>query len=370
MEDITAGFIGFGLIGGSIAKAIKLRFDNTNIISFNYYKDQSNTNLEMALEDGTINFISTDLAKDFRQCDIIFLCCPVLTNIQYLHELKNIIKPTCIITDVGSVKGNIHKAVHKLDMDPYFIGGHPMAGSEKTGYANSSAIILENAYYILTPSNQIEQFKIDFLYDLVKRIGSIPLIIDAKEHDDVVAAISHVPHLIASSLVTMVKESDDPDEKMRLLAAGGFKDITRIASSSAIMWQNICLTNTESIQKFLKRYISTLTRINEALSNCDETYLYDFFDSAREYRDNIPTKKVGMLKQVYEVYLDIFDETGAIATIATILASNNISIKNIGIVHNREFEEGVLRIEFYDDEASQDAVTLLEKYRYTIYKRK
>lgn len=370
MEDVTAGFIGFGLIGGSIARALKLRFDNTNIISFNYYKDRTNTSLEMALEDGIIDHISTDLAKDFRQCDIIFLCCPVLTNIQYLQELKSIIKPTCIITDVGSVKGNIHKAVSELDMDPYFIGGHPMAGSEKTGYTNSSAIILENAYYILTPSNQVAQSKIDFLYELVKRIGSIPLIIDAKEHDDVVAAISHVPHLIASSLVNMVKESDDPDEKMRLLAAGGFKDITRIASSSPIMWQNICLTNTESIQKFLERYIATLTRIKEALSNCDETYLYDFFDSAREYRDNIPTKKVGMLKQVYEVYLDIFDETGAIATIATILASNNISIKNIGIVHNREFEEGVLRIEFYDEEASLDAITLLEKYRYTIYKRK
>ena len=370
MEDVTAGFIGFGLIGGSIARAMKLRLENTNIIAFNYYKDRANTNLDMALEDGIIDLISTDLAKDFRQCDIIFLCCPVLTNIQYLQELKNIIKPTCIITDVGSVKGNIHKSVQDLNMNPYFIGGHPMAGSEKTGYANSNAIILENAYYILTPSNQIEQNKIDFLYNLVKRIGSIPLIIDANEHDDVVAAISHVPHLIASSLVTMVKESDDPDEKMRLLAAGGFKDITRIASSSPIMWQNICLTNTESIQKFLECYIATLTRINRALTDCDETYLLDFFESAREYRDNIPTKKVGMLKHVYEVYLDIFDETGAIATIATILASNNISIKNIGIIHNREFEEGVLRIELYDEESSMKAVTLLEKYRYTVYARK
>lgn len=370
MEDVTAGFIGFGLIGGSIARAMKLRFDNTKIIAFNYYKDRTNTSLEMALEDGTIDLISTDLAKDFCQCDLIFLCCPVLTNIQYLKELKNIIKPTCIITDVGSVKGNIHEAVHEFNMESQFIGGHPMAGSEKTGYANSNAIILENAYYILTPSKQMEQSKIDFLYNLVKRIGSIPLIMDADEHDDVVAAISHVPHLIASSLVNMVKESDDPDEKMRLLAAGGFKDITRIASSSPIMWQNICLTNTRSIQKFLKRYISTLTNINNALSESAETYLYDFFESAREYRDNIPTKKVGMLKQVYEVYLDIFDEAGAIATIATILASNNISIKNIGIIHNREFEEGVLRIEFYDDEASKQAITLLRKYRYTIYERK
>ena len=364
--EITIGFIGLGLIGGSIAKGIKRIHPEYKIMAY----ARNRTTLEDAKKENTIDFILDEINENISLCDIIYLCTPVAFNAQYLKAIKPFLSPTCIITDVGSVKGNIHKAVQELNMNPYFIGGHPMAGSEKTGYANSNAIILENAYYILTPSDQIEQHKIDFLYNLVKRIGSIPLIIDANEHDDVVAAISHVPHLIASSLVTMVKESDDPDEKMRLLAAGGFKDITRIASSSPIMWQNICLTNTESIRKFLECYISTLTRINRALSDCDETYLYDFFESAREYRDNIPTKKVGMLKQVYEVYLDIFDETGAIATIATILASNNISIKNIGINHNREFEEGVLRIELYDEESSMKAVTLLEKYRYTVYARK
>lgn len=370
MEDVTAGFIGFGLIGGSIARAMKQRMKNTNIIAYNYYIDKENTNLTMALSDGTIDAISTDLAKDFGKCNIIFLCCPVLTNIEYLKKLRDICLADCIITDVGSVKGNIHEAVHELGMDSLFIGGHPMAGSEKTGYVNSNAHILENAYYILTPSKTIEQRKIDFLNDFVGKIGSLPLIIDAKEHDDVVAAISHVPHLIAFSLVNMVKGNDDPDEKMRLLAAGGFKDITRIASSSPIMWQNICLTNKESIQKFLNQYISTLINVSKAIEEDDCSTLYDFFESAKDYRDSIPSRKVGILKTVYEVYLDIIDETGAIATIATILASNNISIKNIGIIHNREFEEGVLRIEFYDDEASENAIDVLKKYRYTIYERK
>jgi prephenate dehydrogenase len=107
----------------------------------------------------------------------------------------------------------------------------------------------------------------------------------------------------------------------------------------------------------------------ESLTLADEESLYRIFNSAREYRDSIPTKNVGLFKQVYEVYLDIIDEAGAIATIATILASNNISIKNIGIIHNREFQEGVLRIEFYDEQASTQAVTLLKKYRYVIYER-
>lgn len=369
MDDITAGFIGFGLIGGSIARAMKSKLTNTKIIAYNHH-GTANKSLELARKDRTIDIISTDLEKDFAACNIIFLCCPVLTNIEYLKQLKPIITSDCIITDVGSVKGNIHNAVTMLGMCSNFIGGHPMAGSEQTGYENSSAQILENAYYVLTPSEDVAPQKIEFLTTFVKTIGSLPLLIDYNKHDDIVAAISHVPHVIASSLVNLVKDSDDESEQMRLLAAGGFKDITRIASSSSIMWQNICLTNQKSIEHFLNKYIDVLSSIRDSIKKADETALYDFFDSAKEYRDCIPSKKAGILQEIYEVYLDIIDETGAIATIATILASNNISIKNIGIIHNREFEQGVLRIEFNESNASEKALALLKKYNYTIYERK
>jgi prephenate dehydrogenase len=369
MGDVTVGFIGFGLIGGSIARALKTLNTNYEIIAYNYYKDKKNSNLESALSDQTIDKIYTNLNESFKDCDIIFLCAPVLTNIKYLKELKNIIKPTCIITDVGSVKGNIHEAVHNLDMEANFIGGHPMAGSEKTGYENSHARLLENAYYILTPTDKTPEDRLNFYYQLVKEIGALPLILDAKEHDDITACISHVPHIIAASLVNLVKDSDDEKEKMRFLAAGGFKDITRIASSSPVMWQNICLTNTESIKRFLSLYIEKLKKISSALEDTDENYLYHIFDTASEYRNNIPSSSVGMLQKVFEVFVDIIDETGAIATIATILASNNVNIKNIGIIHNREFEAGVLRIEFYEESHSIKATSLLKKYSYTIYER-
>lgn len=374
MNNITVGFIGFGLIGGSIAKAIREEYSGYKIIAFNYYSPKSNTSLELALEEKVLDEVCTELDGTFSTCDLIFLCAPVLTNIEYLSKLKHIIKPTCILTDVGSVKGNIYHEVKNLDMEHHFIGGHPMAGSEKVGYSNSNAKLLENAYYVLTPAPLVSQDQINTLYNLVEQIGGIPVILDAKEHDDTVAAISHVPHIIAASLVHLIRNSDDKEGKMRALAAGGFRDITRIASSSPIMWQNICLTNSTSIKEFLDQYIQLLQQMSHTLSvdnnNKDvEEYLYEFFDIAKDYRDSLPTASIGILDRVHEVYLDIIDEAGAIATIATILASNHISIRNIGIIHNREFQDGVLRIEFYDKKASIQAVDLLGKYSYTIYER-
>ncbi len=369
MNDITAGFIGFGLIGGSIARALKEINPGSTLIAYNYNKKKTGNGLAKAVQDKVLDHVYTELEEGFPSCDIIFLCAPVLSNISYLSRLKDIIRPDCILTDVGSVKGNIHSAVSGLGLNRQFIGGHPMAGSEKTGYQNSHSRLLENAYYILTPTEETSPEMLDRLYGIVKGTGAIPLILSPKEHDDITAAISHVPHIIASGLVNLVKDSDDSSEKMRTLAAGGFKDITRIASSSPVMWQNICLTNTDSIQSFLNRYIIYLKEISHALEQKDEDYLYRFFDTAGEFRDSIPNKSIGMMKKVFEIYVDIIDEAGAIATIATLLATNRINIKNIGIIHNREFEQGVLRIEFYEEEASLLAVELLKKYRYTVYER-
>lgn len=369
MNEAIVGFIGFGLIGGSIARRLKELNPKNKLIAYNYKKDSISSGLIEAQNDKVLDFITNDLKNDFACCNLIFLCGPVLSNITYLSLLKDIVKPDCIITDVGSVKSNIHETATALGLSRQFIGGHPMTGSEKTGYENSSSKLLENAYYILTPTLDSSNKDVSYLFELIKALGSIPLILDYKEHDDVTAAISHVPHIIAAALVNMVKTNDDTEEKMRTLAAGGFKDITRIASSSARMWQNICLTNTNSIRFFLKEYIQTLQDVDQSLSELNEEFLYDFFDSACEYRDSIPGSSKGSIKKIYEVYLDIIDETGAIATIATLLATNLISIKNIGILHNREFEQGVLRIEFYEEDSQSKASHLLRKYRYVVYDR-
>lgn len=365
MNDSQVGFIGLGLIGGSIAKAIKAKYPQIKITAY----DTNNSALSLAQNEGIVDRITPNVDDTFGDCDIIFLCAPVSLNVSYLTLLKSIIKPTCILTDVGSVKTNIHEKIIELNLEENFIGGHPMAGSEKTGYENSIPHLIENAYYVLTPSSKVSTDKIKFYSDLVKELSAIPIILDYKEHDYVTGAISHLPHIIAASLVNLVQSKDSKDQIMKNIAAGGFKDITRIASSSPVMWEQICLTNKNNISSLLNDYIEELTQVKQLIDSSSGDALFHMFDDAREYRNSISNSSLGPIKKIYELYCDIIDEAGGIATIATILASNNISIKNIGIIHNREFIDGALRIEFYDEDSSKRALCLLTKYRYTVFER-
>lgn len=360
MRNLNIGFIGLGLIGGSIAKGFKRVYDNHRIIIYNRSEDARNK----AISDGIADLTTDKVDSSFSDCDYIFLCTPVEHNITYLDILKDIIKDTCIITDVGSVKGNIHNAVEDKGLTGHFIGGHPMAGSEKTGYDNSSSYLLENAYYVLTPSVDVPDERKMELYELVKAIGAIPIVIDYKAHDYAVAAISHIPHLIASALVNLVKDNDSKDETMKTLAAGGFKDITRIASSSPDMWQQICITNSENICNLIDKYVTSLLDIKKAVHAKDSDYIYNLFEKSRDYRNSFSNISRGPISKSYYIYCNIVDKSGAISTITTILANNNISIKNIGIIHNREFEEGVLKIDFYGQEAADRAKELLTDYNY------
>lgn len=365
MRNLTYGFIGLGLIGGSIAKSLKKHYPNCTIVAYN----RSPKSRILAYEDKTADVV-TDLIDDsFNDCDYIFLCTPVEHNVIYLEELKTIIKDDCIITDVGSVKSNIHEAVTSLCMDKNFIGGHPMAGSEKTGYENASAFLLENAYYAITPTVCSPSIRVNELKEIIQSVGAIPVILNYSTHDYAVAAISHVPHLIAAALVNLVKDNDTSEQIMKLLAAGGFKDITRIASSSPNMWQQICSTNSENISKIIDKYIASLQEIRYDISDNNSKEIYKLFSNSREYRNSFSETSIGPISKIYDLYCDIIDESGAISTVAAVLASKNINIKNIGIIHNREFEDGVLRIEFNDDNSRTDAKELLLKYKYKIYLR-
>ena len=149
-QHLTAGFIGLGLIGGSIARALKKQAPSTTVMAYMRSRDR----LLKAQEDGAVDIILEGVGEPLRQCDIIFLCTPVEYNASYLEQIRPYLKPGAVITDVGSTKTQIHEAVQSLAMEESFIGGHPMAGSEKTGYENSTDHLLENAYYILTPTDK------------------------------------------------------------------------------------------------------------------------------------------------------------------------------------------------------------------------
>lgn len=366
MARLHIGFIGLGLIGGSIARALR---ENISEIYMTAY-DINGATLDRALQDGVIDRAAQQIDGRFSDCDYLFLCAPVQKNDANLETVKKFISPSCTLTDVGSVKTDIHQHIAKVGLEAQFIGGHPMAGSERFGYANSKAKLLENAYYILTPTGQTLPERLEAYRTLVESMGAIPLILDYQQHDYVTAGISHLPHVIAASLVNLVRESDNEDGIMKLVAAGGFKDITRIASSSAAMWQQICLTNTENISRLLGDYIGSLSKIKDQLDARQEDALYRLFDSARVYRDSFINASSGPIKRVYSFNIDIDDRPGMLAQVATALAFNNINIKNIGIVHNREYEEGVLRIEFYDEASQEAAKLLLSTPQFVIHEKK
>ena len=362
MSDAAIAFIGLGLIGGSIARGIKRQKPDTKILAYM----RTRSKLEQAKEDGIVDVILNGIGEALLECDVIFLCTPVEYNAKYLSEIRPFLKPGAIVTDVGSTKTDIHEEVSHLGMEGQFVGGHPMAGSEKTGYENSTDHLLENAYYIITPTAASAGEATERIVAIAKMTGSIPIVLDCGEHDFVTAAISNLPHVIASSLVNLVKNSDGEQGLMKRLAAGGFRDITRIASSSPEMWQQICTANSQNLSSILKRYIASLTEIQKELETGDSESIYRLFESSRDYRNSFSEENRGSVAPDYSFTVDIVDEVGSISTLSVILAAKGISIKNIGINHNREHGEGALRISFYDKESMDKAWKQLQAYHYEL----
>lgn len=357
------GFIGFGLIGGSIARRLKKIHPDYEIMAY----ARTRSNLEQAAADGNIDVILDGVNEKLSECDIIFLCTPVSYNAYYLSKLKPLIHEGMLITDVGSTKTNIHEEIIKLDMEDYFIGGHPMTGSERSGYQNSTDHLLENAYYVLTPTAKTSQTQIDCMLAIVRDLKSIPLILNYKQHDYSVAGISHLPHIIAAALVNLVRDSDSPEQIMKQIAAGGFKDITRIASSSPVMWEQICMTNQEHLSSLLKDYIEYLQEILGQIQARNGEAIYQLFDEANIYRSGIADRSKGAFTPQYSIFVDIEDRPGAIAYISSFLSYYEISIKNIGISNNRMFDAAVLKIEFYDRTSMERAVHVLHDHNVPVF---
>ena len=364
MKTKTIGFVGLGLIGGSIAKAILNVYPNTRILA----TASRESTIEAAFEERLIDNNGLLKIHQFGQCDIIFLCSPVKINCDYLRQLKEVVKPDCIITDVGSVKGDITAVARELGMTNQFIGGHPMTGSELTGLEHSNSLLLENAYYILTADSNMNHETYDEFAKYIGSLGAIPIKLTPEEHDDATAAVSHLPHVIAASLVNLVQDTDDERSICKTIAAGGFKDITRIASGSPTMWQHIFLSNRDALIKRLDIYKDELESFRTAILKSDGDELLKLWTKAKDYRDSITIPDNALLR-FYELYCDIDDKPGTLVGVLQLLADAEISVKNIDIIHNREFEPGVLRIEFYSDEAMKKAQTILVHNNYYVRQR-
>lgn len=365
MDVSSISIIGLGLIGGSLAKAFRHEYKNLKI----YAVDNCTESLRLAEREGVLDKGFTNCCEEIWNSDVIFICTPVSKTIEYVNELSHKLKKGSILTDVASTKGDLFTYIDGLDNPPLFVGGHPMAGTEKSGYQNSFAHMFENAYYVLTPTKGSSEDVIKTLKELLRGIGAIPIVVSSWEHDTVTGCISHVPHIIASALVTLAKNTENSQGLVKLLAAGGFKDITRIASSNPSMWKDVVISNGPVIVKLLEDYKRIVDDMINNINSGKNDEIYSFFENAKTFRDGFSNIATGLLPKNFELIVDVTDEPGIIGRIATLLGNSGINIKNINVSNSREYEQGCLRITLSDQTNTDKAFEILKESSYMVFRK-
>ena len=318
-----ANIVGLGLIGGSVGLALRERG------WYVHGEDNDQRRVDRAMAIGAI-----DEQTMCADADVTFVATPVLTIADQVQRCLN--ATTGIVTDVGSVKGAIVAAIE----DPRFVGGHPMAGSELEGLDGADATMFAGAVWVLTPTATTADSTFATMASIAADFGADVVVLSADRHDQVVAVVSHVPHLAAATLMGLASERGEEHAALLRLAAGGFRDMTRIASGHPGIWLDICAENREAILGGLDGLIDGLRRMREIIRDDDRAALHERLRRARDARANLPTR--GMRpNELAEVRIPIPDRTGAAAEVFTLAAELGVNIASFEVVHSVEGNRGV-----------------------------
>ncbi|MGM0212787.1 prephenate dehydrogenase [Enterococcus sp. AZ109] len=329
--------VGLGLIGASLCRAIK----QPNIKLYGWdFKAES---CEIAQQTGIVDEVALGIEAAVEM-DIIILAVPVSVSLEYLEKLAQLpLKQNAIVTDVGSTKSAVVQLAETLPFT--FVGGHPMSGSHKSGVTAANPNLFEKAYYILTPSGD-QQTEVDELIELLTPTRAKFVILDPTSHDEIVGVLSHLPHIVASGLMQMSDQLSATYPRAKQLAAGGFRDITRIASSDPQMWTDILLTNRRILLDLMDKWQAEMSAVKQQLEQGDRASIHQFFSQAKKNRDQLPRKDQGAIPAFYDLLVDIPDIAGAVAKVTTVLSQHHISIINLKIQETREDIFGVLELSF------------------------
>lgn len=274
--------IGVGLIGGSLARALRQSGHVGDVVGFG----RSLGNLQTAVDLGVIDRAEVSLAATVRGADMVVVAVPVATIRPILSELAPLMADGAVVTDVGSVKGVVVQAAREALGARYavFVPGHPIAGTEHSGVAASQAELFQGHHVILTPDNDTDPAALARVHAMWQATGADVLIMPVVQHDEILAACSHLPHMLAYALVDMLVRRDD-HKKTFDLAAGGFHDFTRIASSDPVMWRDICVGNSDALVRVLQEYRDNLDVLISAIARGDADWLEETFNRAKRARD-------------------------------------------------------------------------------------
>jgi prephenate dehydrogenase len=320
---IRAGVVGTGLIGGSIGLALRLRGWHVTGL------DLDEARAARALELGALDAVGRD-----PEAEVTFIATPAGAA---AGEARRALAGGGIVTDVAGVKAAIVAAVGHAR----FIGGHPMAGSEQEGVDGADGGLFEGATWVLTPTDATDPTAYARLLSIVSSLGANVVAMPADRHDDLVAMVSHVPHLTAAALMTLASEAASEQGTLLRLAAGGFRDMTRIAAGHPGIWPDICIDNQLGIAETLDRLMEALGRLRTMVAKGDRDGILDVLEQAREARLNLPSR-VLHAEDLVEIRVPVPDRPGVLAEVTTLLGELNVNIYDLEIAHSAEGDRGVL----------------------------
>ena len=274
--------IGVGLIGGSLARALREAGAVGEIVGCARHQES----LDTALELGVIDRAESDPAEAVRGADMVVLAVPVGETVAVLDRIHDRLADDAILTDVGSTKGSVVEAAQRVfgELPARFVPAHPIAGTEQSGVGASFAELFRGRRVILTPDENTDAAALATVRRMWEACGAQVVETSVAHHDAVLAATSHLPHMLAYVLVDSLARLDDREEVFEF-AAGGFRDFTRIASSNPAMWHDICLANRGELLRITERFIDDLERLAQAIRKGDSTYLRETFERAKQARD-------------------------------------------------------------------------------------
>ncbi|RPI74279.1 MAG: prephenate dehydrogenase/arogenate dehydrogenase family protein, partial [Ignavibacteriales bacterium] len=317
---ISISILGLGLIGGSIAKALKNSKQDFEITGYDK-PASADLAFDLKIIDNKITSVSDSLDSE-----IIFLCLPTNLSLQYLKELAPHLKENQIISDVSGVKGIFEKEWQKIKSVGCYVGGHPMTGKEKGGLENSDSLLFENSLYLLSEKSKNLSCITKFT-EIIRLLGARIRFVDPYLHDKIIAYVSHLPQVLAVSLVNCLEENDDINYTD--FAAGGFRDLTRIASSEFNLWEPVFLYNKDEITSAIEKLVFKLESAKRMIDKEANESLRNEFLLSRKKREAIPSNIKGFLNPVYDVFIYAEDKPGSLFRLTETLFRNSINIKDL-----------------------------------------
>jgi len=336
---VRVALLGTGLIGGSIGLALNRLPDIDEVVAY----DLDPSSRKAAVDRGAAARAEATPAQAVREADLVFVATPVGSIADVVEQAGPGFKEGVVITDVGSTKSRVVLEVESRLVDgATFVGGHPMAGTEDEGIQAAQATLFEGCWWILTPTERVEAATYQRLHALLTRLGAQVMALDPVRHDDLLAVISHLPHLTAAAMMNLAAERGKEHEGLLSLAAGGFRDITRVAASNPDIWLDICAENAEAIADVLDEFAGKLQELGGFVRSKSRSRLKERLLTARAARRNLPGRKAG--GELIELIIPVPDRPGVLAEVTTSVGGIGVNIEDLQITHAEEGGRGTLRL--------------------------